>query len=137
MRCLVFKIWCIFSNFRNENFKDFPYPLDFARSAKLPPPPQKKKKFLPSYGTVLAPSKVEKRTFLSMVNHFLLQRSAQTKTFATRSKTLLRDKYYLCCMITSFFFTICGVFPSLIASQYCNLFICKQIYVPCQNWWEI
>ena len=30
---------CIFSNFRNENFKNFPYPLDFACSAKLPPPP--------------------------------------------------------------------------------------------------
>ena len=30
---------CIFSNFSNENFKNFPYPLDFARSAKLPPPP--------------------------------------------------------------------------------------------------
>ena len=42
----VFKIWC---NFRNENFKKFPYPLDFARSAKLGPP----QRFLPSYGTVI------------------------------------------------------------------------------------
>ena len=38
MSCLVFKIWCIFSDFGNENFKNFPYPLDFARSAKLGPP---------------------------------------------------------------------------------------------------
>ena len=56
MSCLVFKIWCIFNNFRNENFKNFPYPLDFARSAKLPlppPPPPKKNFFLPSCGTAV------------------------------------------------------------------------------------
>ena len=54
MNCLVFKIWCIFSDFKNENLKNFPgiFPRTpkislthstLARTpcAKFAPPPQK------------------------------------------------------------------------------------------------
>ena len=56
---LVVKIWCIWSDFKNKNFKNFleVFSLGFARSSCIPPQKKynsnnKQTNILPTYGTV-------------------------------------------------------------------------------------